>query len=202
MLLFKISLSLSLFLVNKHKPWIETTYHGIVTENDNTVLLDPPLIALDKDSPLRFAGKRIFCLFSLGSECISWKHDWKGCLDRDVALDYVTWYIVLVYWHQPGKRRELCPWKASLEGYIFQEYLCCVWTDSQCFRVGWEIWYLPDLFSVVFLLKTLRTTNCMVGNGGGKEMRGLSAHVQPWNVFSATELTPQKSFLVFPSGFQ
>lgn len=43
--------------VNKHKPWIETTYHGIVTENDNTVLLDPPLIALDKDAPLRFAGK-------------------------------------------------------------------------------------------------------------------------------------------------
>ena len=46
------------FIVNKHKPWIETTYHGIVTENDNTVLLDPPLIALDKDAPLRFAGTR------------------------------------------------------------------------------------------------------------------------------------------------
>ncbi|XP_064028342.1 calsyntenin-1 isoform X3 [Pogoniulus pusillus] len=43
--------------VNKHKPWIETTYHGIVTENDDTVLLDPPLIALDKDAPLRFAGE-------------------------------------------------------------------------------------------------------------------------------------------------
>ncbi|KAM5140656.1 calsyntenin-1 isoform 4-T4 [Mantella aurantiaca] len=43
--------------VNKHKPWIETTYHGIVTENDNAVLLDPPLIALDKDAPLRFAGE-------------------------------------------------------------------------------------------------------------------------------------------------
>ncbi|KAM5248727.1 calsyntenin-1 [Ctenodactylus gundi] len=41
--------------VNKHKPWLEPTYHGIVTENDNTVLLDPPLIALDKDAPLRFA---------------------------------------------------------------------------------------------------------------------------------------------------
>ncbi|KAL6081985.1 hypothetical protein STEG23_002239, partial [Scotinomys teguina] len=41
--------------VNKHKPWLEPTYHGIITENDNTVLLDPPLIALDKDSPLRFA---------------------------------------------------------------------------------------------------------------------------------------------------
>uniref|UniRef100_H9GJT6 Calsyntenin-1 n=1 Tax=Anolis carolinensis TaxID=28377 RepID=H9GJT6_ANOCA len=45
----------SSFTVNKHKPWIETTYHGIVTENDNIVLLDPPLIALDKDAPLRFA---------------------------------------------------------------------------------------------------------------------------------------------------
>ncbi|XP_072334000.1 calsyntenin-1 isoform X2 [Scyliorhinus torazame] len=43
--------------VNKHKPWIETTYHGIVTENDISVLLDPPLIALDKDAPLRYAGE-------------------------------------------------------------------------------------------------------------------------------------------------
>uniref|UniRef100_A0A8C4ICB1 Calsyntenin-1 n=1 Tax=Dicentrarchus labrax TaxID=13489 RepID=A0A8C4ICB1_DICLA len=42
---------------NKHKPWIETTYHGIVTENDDKVLLDPPLIALDKDAPLRYAGE-------------------------------------------------------------------------------------------------------------------------------------------------
>ncbi|XP_047379249.1 calsyntenin-1 isoform X3 [Sciurus carolinensis] len=42
---------------NKHKPWLEPTYHGIVTENDNTVLLDPPLIALDKDAPLHFAGE-------------------------------------------------------------------------------------------------------------------------------------------------
>uniref|UniRef100_A0A8C7RWL8 Calsyntenin-1 n=1 Tax=Oncorhynchus mykiss TaxID=8022 RepID=A0A8C7RWL8_ONCMY len=44
-------------VVNKHKPWIETTYHGIVTENDDKVLLDPPLIALDKDAPLRYAGE-------------------------------------------------------------------------------------------------------------------------------------------------
>ncbi|XP_037684511.1 calsyntenin-1 isoform X4 [Choloepus didactylus] len=43
--------------VNRHKPWLEPTYHGIVTENDNRVLLDPPLIALDKDAPLRFAGE-------------------------------------------------------------------------------------------------------------------------------------------------
>ncbi|XP_060026921.1 calsyntenin-1 isoform X2 [Erinaceus europaeus] len=43
--------------VNKHKPWLEHTYHGIVTENDSTVLLDPPLIALDKDAPLPFSGE-------------------------------------------------------------------------------------------------------------------------------------------------
>ncbi|XP_075406840.1 calsyntenin-1 isoform X2 [Tenrec ecaudatus] len=48
---------------NKHKPWLEPTYHGIITENDNTVLLDPPLIALDKDAPLRFAGE--ICRFKI-----------------------------------------------------------------------------------------------------------------------------------------
>lgn len=41
---------------NKHKPWIETEYQGIVMENDNTVLLNPPLFALDKDAPLHYAG--------------------------------------------------------------------------------------------------------------------------------------------------
>lgn len=55
---FASSLVYFVFLtVNKHKPWIETTYHGIVTENDDKVLLDPPLIALDKDAPLRYAGE-------------------------------------------------------------------------------------------------------------------------------------------------
>lgn len=53
-ILIVFSLSVS---VNKHKPWIETTYHGIITENDDKVLLDPPLIALDKDAPLRYAGE-------------------------------------------------------------------------------------------------------------------------------------------------
>uniref|UniRef100_H2ZZP0 Calsyntenin 3 n=1 Tax=Latimeria chalumnae TaxID=7897 RepID=H2ZZP0_LATCH len=42
---------------NKHKPWIEAEYQGIVMENDNTVLLNPPLFALDKDTPLRYAGE-------------------------------------------------------------------------------------------------------------------------------------------------
>uniref|UniRef100_A0AAQ5X310 Calsyntenin-3 n=1 Tax=Amphiprion ocellaris TaxID=80972 RepID=A0AAQ5X310_AMPOC len=40
-----------------HKPWIETEYQGIVMENDNTVLLNPPLFALDKDAPLHYAGE-------------------------------------------------------------------------------------------------------------------------------------------------
>ncbi|KAJ7317680.1 hypothetical protein JRQ81_003842 [Phrynocephalus forsythii] len=61
-----LSLSLSLLLLlpgalgnkaNKHKPWIEAEYQGIVMENDNTVLLNPPLFALDKDAPLRYAGE-------------------------------------------------------------------------------------------------------------------------------------------------
>lgn len=47
------------FLVNKHKPWIETSYHGIITENNNTVILDPPLVALDKDAPVPFAGRNV-----------------------------------------------------------------------------------------------------------------------------------------------
>ncbi|XP_029434628.1 calsyntenin-1 isoform X3 [Rhinatrema bivittatum] len=54
--------------VNKHKPYIKATYHGIVTENDNTVLLDPPLVALDKDAPLRYAGE--ICEFKIHGQNI------------------------------------------------------------------------------------------------------------------------------------
>ncbi|KAJ8389584.1 hypothetical protein AAFF_G00118210 [Aldrovandia affinis] len=49
--------------VNKHKPWIETSYHGVITENTDTVLLDPPLVALDKDAPVPFAGE--ICAFKI-----------------------------------------------------------------------------------------------------------------------------------------
>ncbi|ERE77061.1 calsyntenin-2 [Cricetulus griseus] len=42
-------------VINKHKPWIETSYHGVITENNDTVILDPPLVALDKDAPVPFA---------------------------------------------------------------------------------------------------------------------------------------------------
>uniref|UniRef100_A0A8V0ZWV7 Calsyntenin 2 n=1 Tax=Gallus gallus TaxID=9031 RepID=A0A8V0ZWV7_CHICK len=46
--------------VNKHKPWIETSYHGIITENNDTVILDPPLVALDKDAPVPFAAVGVY----------------------------------------------------------------------------------------------------------------------------------------------
>uniref|UniRef100_A0A3B3ZH58 Uncharacterized protein n=1 Tax=Periophthalmus magnuspinnatus TaxID=409849 RepID=A0A3B3ZH58_9GOBI len=51
-----LTLSFYFSTVNKHKPWIETSYHGVITENMDTVLLDPPLVALDKDAPVPFAG--------------------------------------------------------------------------------------------------------------------------------------------------
>uniref|UniRef100_A0A7N8XCL1 Calsyntenin-2 n=1 Tax=Mastacembelus armatus TaxID=205130 RepID=A0A7N8XCL1_9TELE len=49
--------------LNKHKPWIETSYHGVITENMDTVLLDPPLVALDKDAPVPYAGE--ICAFKI-----------------------------------------------------------------------------------------------------------------------------------------
>ncbi|CAL8349995.1 unnamed protein product [Lota lota] len=49
--------------VNKHKPWIETSYHGVITENTHIVLLDPPLVALDKDAPVPYAGE--ICAFNI-----------------------------------------------------------------------------------------------------------------------------------------
>ncbi|XP_077422320.1 calsyntenin-2-like [Vanacampus margaritifer] len=49
--------------VNKHKPWIETSYHGVITENTDVVLLDPPLVALDKDAPVPYAGE--ICAFNI-----------------------------------------------------------------------------------------------------------------------------------------
>uniref|UniRef100_A0AAX7SWS8 Calsyntenin-2 n=1 Tax=Astatotilapia calliptera TaxID=8154 RepID=A0AAX7SWS8_ASTCA len=54
---------LSVSTVNKHKPWIETSYHGVITENTDIVLLDPPLVALDKDAPVPYAGE--ICAFNI-----------------------------------------------------------------------------------------------------------------------------------------
>lgn len=61
-----IFLFLCCFLVNKHKPWIETSYHGVITENNDTVILDPPLVALDKDAPVPFAGRMAGILICSG----------------------------------------------------------------------------------------------------------------------------------------
>uniref|UniRef100_A0A8K9ULG3 Calsyntenin-2 n=1 Tax=Oncorhynchus mykiss TaxID=8022 RepID=A0A8K9ULG3_ONCMY len=64
-LFFSIPLSHTPFsiVVNKHKPWIETSYHGVITENMDIVLLDPPLVALDKDAPVPYAGE--ICAFKI-----------------------------------------------------------------------------------------------------------------------------------------
>lgn len=48
--------------MNKHKPWIETSYHGVITENNDTVILDPPLVALDKDAPIPYAGRKLYTM--------------------------------------------------------------------------------------------------------------------------------------------
>uniref|UniRef100_A0AAV2J3Z9 Uncharacterized protein n=1 Tax=Knipowitschia caucasica TaxID=637954 RepID=A0AAV2J3Z9_KNICA len=53
------------FQLNKHKPWIETSYHGVITENTEVVLLDPPLVALDKDAPVPYAAPTVVVV-SLG----------------------------------------------------------------------------------------------------------------------------------------
>ncbi|XP_056297636.1 calsyntenin-2-like [Pseudoliparis swirei] len=56
-----LGLSAARTKVNKHKPWIETSYHGVIAENTDVVLLDPPLVALDKDAPVPYAGE--ICAF-------------------------------------------------------------------------------------------------------------------------------------------
>lgn len=63
---FSVSILLSVSAVNKHKPWIETSYHGVITENTDVVLLDPPLVALDKDAPIPYAGKMHSSLYDAG----------------------------------------------------------------------------------------------------------------------------------------
>uniref|UniRef100_A0A3Q2YJ22 Calsyntenin-2 n=1 Tax=Hippocampus comes TaxID=109280 RepID=A0A3Q2YJ22_HIPCM len=52
--------------LNKHKPWIEASYHGVITENTETVLLDPPLVALDKDVAIPYAGE--ICAFKISGQ--------------------------------------------------------------------------------------------------------------------------------------
>nr|XP_040032338.1 calsyntenin-2-like [Gasterosteus aculeatus aculeatus] len=56
LVLAALALSAARTKVNKHKPWIETSYHGVITEDTDVVLLDPPLVALDKDAPVPYAG--------------------------------------------------------------------------------------------------------------------------------------------------
>uniref|UniRef100_UPI00358F4E50 calsyntenin-1-like n=1 Tax=Myxine glutinosa TaxID=7769 RepID=UPI00358F4E50 len=43
--------------VNRHRPWLAKVYHGVVKEGEQMVTMDPPLIAIDKDAPLSYAGE-------------------------------------------------------------------------------------------------------------------------------------------------
>ncbi|XP_077963404.1 calsyntenin-2 [Gasterosteus aculeatus] len=63
LVLAALALSAARTKVNKHKPWIETSYHGVITEDTDVVLLDPPLVALDKDAPVPYAGE--ICAFNI-----------------------------------------------------------------------------------------------------------------------------------------
>ncbi|XP_072893581.1 LOW QUALITY PROTEIN: calsyntenin-3-like [Hemitrygon akajei] len=76
---------------NKHKPWIEAEYQGIVMENDKTVLLNPPLFAIDKDAPLRYAGE--ICGFKIHGQNVPFeavvldKMTGEGIIQAKTAVD-------------------------------------------------------------------------------------------------------------------
>ncbi|XP_059808251.1 calsyntenin-1 isoform X3 [Hypanus sabinus] len=93
-LLLSFSVAAAAGKVNKHKPWIETTYHGIVTENDVTVLLDPPLIALDKDAPLRYA-ERYEVTFTKEGEICGFRIHGQNVPFEAVMVDKTTGEAVL-----------------------------------------------------------------------------------------------------------
>lgn len=62
-----------------------------MTENDNAVLLDPPLIALDKDAPLRFAGRSVV-LFPLDVPGLGAMH-WERFSPFLKVSDGRAWFV-------------------------------------------------------------------------------------------------------------
>lgn len=88
---------LSASAVNKHKPWIETSYHGVITENTDIVLLDPPLVALDKDAPVPYAGK--IYIYILQSNCFQLEKDQRGVTENKWEQWMITQVLI-----RPGRR--------------------------------------------------------------------------------------------------
>eukprot|EP00063_Salmo_salar_P095723 XP_014070558.1 PREDICTED: calsyntenin-2-like isoform X1 [Salmo salar] len=110
--------------VNKHKPWIETSYHGVITENMDTVLLDPPLVALDKDAPVPYAGE--ICAFMIhGQEApfeavVLNKTSGEGVLRAKGLVDCETQkeYTFLIQAYDCGAGANGVSWKKSHKAVV------------------------------------------------------------------------------------
>nr|KAF6420142.1 calsyntenin 2 [Molossus molossus] len=110
--------------VNKHKPWIETSYHGVITENNDTVILDPPLVALDKDAPVPFAGE--ICAFKIHGQELPFEAvvlnqtsgegrlRARGAIDCELQKEYT--FIIQAYDCGAGTRA--AAWKKSHKAVV------------------------------------------------------------------------------------
>ncbi|XP_043926674.1 calsyntenin-2-like [Protopterus annectens] len=110
--------------VNKHKPWIETSYHGMITENNDTVLLDPPLVALDKDAPAPFAGE--ICAFKIHGQDMPFeavvlnKTSGEGLLRAKSPIDCELQkeYTFIIQAYDCGARPSGIGWKKSHKAVV------------------------------------------------------------------------------------
>ncbi|XP_041120655.1 calsyntenin-2-like [Polyodon spathula] len=110
--------------VNKHKPWIETSYHGVITENNDTVQLDPPLMALDKDAPVPFAGE--ICAFKIHGEDAPFeavvlnKTSGEGLLRASSPIDCELQkeYTFIIQAYDCGSRASGTNWKKSHKAVV------------------------------------------------------------------------------------
>uniref|UniRef100_A0A665UZJ2 Calsyntenin-2 n=1 Tax=Echeneis naucrates TaxID=173247 RepID=A0A665UZJ2_ECHNA len=113
-----------LSIVNKHKPWIETSYHGVITENLDTVLLDPPLVALDKDAPVPYAGE--ICSFKLYGQEVPFeavvlnRTSGEGVLraSRPVDCESQKEYTFIIQAYDCGAGTSGADWKKSHKAVV------------------------------------------------------------------------------------
>uniref|UniRef100_A0A8D1THJ4 Calsyntenin-2 n=1 Tax=Sus scrofa TaxID=9823 RepID=A0A8D1THJ4_PIG len=110
--------------VNKHKPWIETSYHGVITENNDTVILDPPLVALDKDAPVPFAGE--ICAFKIHGQELPFeavvlnKTSGEGRLRAKSPIDCELQkeYTFIIQAYDCGAGPQVTAWKKSHKAVV------------------------------------------------------------------------------------
>ncbi|XP_048398757.1 calsyntenin-2 isoform X1 [Stegostoma tigrinum] len=110
--------------VNKHKPWIETSYHGTITENNDTVFLDPPLVALDKDAPVRYAGE--ICAFKIHGQDVPFeavvlnRTSGQGLIRAKSQIDCELQkeYTFIIQAYDCGARPSGTSWKKSHKAVV------------------------------------------------------------------------------------